>query len=246
MFLSLQSPKAGLLQWTALVVPLLIFVFLVAAACTSRIDMTPLAWKLEGMSVPKDFKTYTFFVTTSPEYVGNNWNEVMQALRRNFQVFGDSIGDRNLAVWVNDPGSDLLSVSRGRYFAERYASAIGTTIDYNGGPYVLVTNVHPDELPEATKYANEEEPAVIMIGFNNISPNRVIEVLNALDKHLRYDDKLVAGPIRMEVLWVKIKSWWDDPDNRSLVKDIVIILFPVVFRKADFPGATHEAIEVLN
>lgn len=107
----------------------LAIVVLILASCTPRLTETPLAWRLgDTGQIPEGYNTYTLFLNTSTEYPDQSAPDKLRKLERHFKGFGDSIGENNLAVWVNDPGSNALSISRGKYYADLFATGRGNLL----------------------------------------------------------------------------------------------------------------------
>lgn len=200
------------------------------SSCTEKITETKLAWDLgESGYIPQGFRTYTLFINTSVEYHDQTAADRLRSLERHFKSFADSIGDENLAVWVNDPGSDALSVSRGKYFADVFSNWADSSIEYSNGPYVMVSDRHPNTLKDLDPADRPaDRPSVIVIGFNNISADRIIEVLNFVEARIRRAEALSAGRFQLKILWVELKTLWDDDEFREfatgLLKDVTIAL----------------------
>jgi len=198
-----------------------LFVAVVLVSCAGRISSNQLAWKLEGAKIPAGYETYTLFFSTDSGYGDREAAQRLEALQREFKSFGDSIGARNLAVWVNEPGLDRLSVSRGKEFADLFARTSRSSLDYNDGPFVVVCDRHPD-LFDAASGGVEAPPRAIVLSFRGVSPDRVGEVLNFVEASIRRDS-VDARRIGMQALWVKMKSWWEQTD-RTFVKQVILTL----------------------
>ena len=193
-----------------------------AVACTRHMSETPLAWRLDRAGkIPSGFATYTLFLNTSAAYPDADAPKKLAVLKRQFEEFGHSIGDKNLAVWANEPDSDKLSVSRGKYYADVFARWSGQSVSYNDGPYVIVCDRHPDELQTAAAEPGAS-PSVIIISFRNVASDRIIEVLNYLEERIRREELKTAQP-QVYALWIKMKSWWDGAD-REFMKSVTLAL----------------------
>ena len=194
-------------------------------ACAGRITETPLAWRMDTADkIPVGFDTYTLFIDTSYEYADEAAAAKLEILNRNFKSFGDSIGDRNLAVWVNEPGSDRLSISRGKYFADLFSRWADQSLEYSDGPFVILSDTHPDVFKTETREAlQEQEPTIIVIAFNRISTQDVINVLNHLEARIRRGE-ISASQTSLYTLWLQMKSWVTQEESRQFLKDITLAL----------------------
>jgi hypothetical protein len=102
--------------------------------------------------IPKNFKTWSLFLVCNPKWLdnvvkGNQATDLFQ-LYRQFQAFGRTIGDDNVAVWfwkstaVQLPTAALIEnvdVERSVRFCQAWKLAPTTT------PAVVVTSIYPDE-----------------------------------------------------------------------------------------------------
>ncbi len=198
------------------------------AACGRDIISNPLAWPLDGAKIPDGYRTYTLFFNASAEYQDRDTPEKLTILRRNFKSFGDSIGGSNLAVWVNEPSTERLSVSRGKEFADLFALASSASLNYNDGPFVVVCDRHPDLFAKDASTTNAgERPQAIVIGFRNISSDLIVDVLNFVEQSIRRDNISATG-IGLYAFSAKMKSWWAQTD-RDFIKKVVLAF---VSRKA--------------
>jgi hypothetical protein len=141
--------------------------------------------------IPESFASYSTFLVPDT-FVGNklDWDQIL-ALRRAFEAFGDSIGDRRAAIWF-DPerhgfirtaksetrnSEPLISVNplvdtmRSKEYCDKFG------LNYNDGPYVVTTRKRPDRI------SVKDERVVIKLG--GISPDGLVRVLNVLERDLR-------------------------------------------------------------
>jgi len=195
--------------------------------CASRIPPgAPVAWSFdEGERIPTNYSTYTLFLNTSYEYAEQETLETLTGLRTKFARFGKSVGKENLAVWVNEPGTGDLSVARGKYYLDIFDKwSDAAPLEYSSGPYVVVTDTHPDELKTASdgKLRNLR-PIVIAISFQSVSTNRVTELLNVLEKRIRTGE-IDSAEIGLKVFSLSLKSWWNDNEDKQFLKDITLAL----------------------
>ncbi len=204
-----------------------LIVFFYMGACSgTRISETPLAWSFSdadgSAQIPSGYDYYTLFINTSHTYANNESDKKLDTLERNFKRFGDSIGDRNLAVWVNEPGSKSLSVARGKYYADLLSSWPGVSLEYSDGPFVVITDLHPSKFT-VPKGESPDDPIVISISLGDITAARTIEVLNYVESRIRRDD-VSPTKTRLNVWWVRLAGYWDETEFRDFMKDVTIAL----------------------
>lgn len=199
-------------------------ILLLLGSCAERITETPLAWHLgQTGKIPSGYKTYTLFLKTSYDYTNDTPSDKLRVLEKSFKVFGDSIGDDNIAVWVDKGENSALSVSRGKYYADLFSRYSGKSIEYSDGPFLILSGRHPEELSRLKSNGkNEENATIIVIGFRNISSKRMIEILNYLEARIRRDE-LNTTKTSLYTLWVSMKSWWDETDKEFL-KEVTLSL----------------------
>ena len=170
--------------------------------------------------IPKGFGTYTLFFNTSYEYTDKTAPNKLNILKRNFERFGNSIGSNNLAVWLREPDSEQLSVSRGIYYADVFSKWTDESLEYSDGPYMIISNTHPDYFMNTQLQQDpNQEPIVIAVGFNNISEDRIINILNFMEARIRRS-QLHPTSIKLKILWVKMQSWLDDKEVREFLKGV--------------------------
>lgn len=163
--------------------------------------------------IPEGFSTYILALIPSPELVDDNleWQE----FRNIFYKMGNSIGEAKAAIWMGtdysetDPLKSGVDIQRSKYYCDLYS------LDYNNGPYLLVTSKRPDLV------TTDDE--VVFLKFNNISKDRIIRVMNVLEQNLRTEliirkRSLILEEIKQRMLSVK-------DDFRDDLRNIVISWF---------------------
>lgn len=192
-------------------------ILVLLGACAARITETPLAFHLGHTGkIPLGYKTYTLFLRTSYNYMDDSKPETLRVLERSFKAFGESIGDDNIAVWVNKKESNALSVSRGKYYADLFSHYSSNSIEYGDGPFIIISDKHPEELSRLkSEIGNEEKATVIVVGFKNMSSERMIEALNYFEARIRREE-LSSTKANLYPLWISMKSLWDKADKEFL------------------------------
>ena len=162
--------------------------------------------------VPTGARLYVFFIGTSEAATKAGADPTIDEMRRQFYAFGKSIGQSNTAIWVNERGSNRLSARHGKYLADRYRLHADAEFDYNKGPYIVVTDMHPvlafeSEL-ELLKKTNPASPRafVFSISLNGVSPPNVIEGMNTLEQYVRRNEITSKSAAELE-FWLKFDSW---------------------------------------
>ncbi|MCG7961650.1 MAG: hypothetical protein N0E54_02970 [Candidatus Thiodiazotropha taylori] len=142
-------------------------------------------------------------------------DEYIIEFRYLFARLGNAIGDARIAVWLgNPPDINKFELGFGAIDTERskqYCNKLD--LDYNNGPYILISKTYPDDLIKNSDY--------IIIKFNGIAKNRVGRVLNRLEQELRLnrvDEK------RRVLLYEEVKqrllSMYDE--HNEAFKEIVV------------------------
>jgi hypothetical protein len=183
---------------------------------------TALAWRLgDAPSLPEGYRTYILFVNASAAYPDRAAADTLRTLERNFKRFGDSIGDSHLAVWVNERGQPALSVSRGKYYVDLVAKWSRRSIEYSDGPFVIVSSRHPRDLDRPPMPG---DPTAVVIGFREIAPTHIVEVLNLIEARIRREEVLTSSQFRLALLWVRLQSWWDTTNNEFFKKAVLALI----------------------
>ncbi len=164
--------------------------------------------------IPTGYKIYTLFLIPSYEWSNQRKDIAEQKLWNNFSNFGQSIGEKNLSVWFViktdyytyidipcanrykkiqpvDNSEIYTDVARCKEYCDKFE------LDYNEGPFIIVTEKHPDI---------SSKKDVIVIKFNNILPSNVILFLNNLEQKIR-TRKPIKEPSKLTYLGETIRTW---------------------------------------
>lgn len=118
--------------------------------------------KTGGASIPKDLndenikkkirpgsvessyiESWILFLIPDPEFLKKvNLSELEEA----FRSFGYSIKDQHLAVWITDEKGNPNILTMRYYCYEKFG------LDFNHGPYIVITKQHPDERMKDEEY----------------------------------------------------------------------------------------------
>jgi hypothetical protein len=129
------------------------------------LDLTPKA------GLPKA-KAYALFLITSSEWYEKQSES--QQLHKAFLDFGDSLSINQMAIWFSAPKPSLKpDIKRAKFYADNLK------LDYNNGPYVVVTF----EPPYLVRPGNR----VVVMSLNNMTEDDRIRALNVLQQALRTD-----------------------------------------------------------
>lgn len=189
----------------------------------------PLTFRTEHGPIPEGHDKYILFISTSLGHARTTTREKIRELDKLFKDFGEAIGPNNVAVWVNEPGSDSLSVSMGRRYADILARWAGQRIEYSDGPFILLLNKHPDTFNQRVPSERGEGPLVIVIGLRTISVERVVDVMDYLLTRIRRsqaEGEVDRVRIDMAVLWERLKSFYDK--DRKFFKDATLTLLQAI------------------
>jgi hypothetical protein len=153
--------------------------------------------------VPKGFSTYILALIPSPELAENSkwiWD-----FRKKFDALGDSIGEKNAAIWLGQRYGESINIERNKGYCDLY------NLNYNDGPYIVVTNKRPDLVS-----AGDE---IIFVKLSNISADRVSRVMNLLEQDLRKERDIRRRILLFEEVKQRLLSAIER--NESL-QDIVV------------------------
>ena len=187
---------------------------------------------------PTGKELYIFFISTSESYSQTGLDKVITEMRNKFTAFGKSIGENNVAVWVNQRGSSRLSARHGKFVADRYRLFALSDFSYSNGPYIIVTNAHPQLAfseqfsklkPDSTEATG---PFVVSISLNNVGAEYVVDALNGLEQSIRRNEVTKLGAARLQT-WLSFWTWYDA--NKSTVADVLketwVAVLGVVLKK---------------
>jgi hypothetical protein len=126
-----------------------------------------------GDPIPRnDYKTWSLFLITNPEWLLEQSNDKLSTLYKQFNIFGNAIGPDNLAVWFwskeprqNQAYNAAVDVTRSVAFCRRLK------LKPSDGPYVLVMTQYPGK-SVLIDYPNS---------FPNNSTNLLVIKLNGTD-----------------------------------------------------------------
>ncbi len=163
-----------------------------------------------GKPLPTDFAAYVLLlIPNQPLEFQDSYNRDRLLLWRAFKNFGDSIGSRHSAIWLQtddaEPSLDYDS-ERSKRFCDLF------NLDYSKGPYLVITKQKPD-LPRA---AGDK----VVIRLTDLTPERIVSVLNLIEQDLRRRQKIHGGRLIYEELKQRILSIAER--NRELLKELAV------------------------
>lgn len=124
-------------------------------------------------SLPTGLNAYVLFLIPSPK-LAEDYSSI-RLLKEQFEELGESIGTKQAAVWLGERYSNYIDVARSKFYCDLFR------LNYNDGPYVVVTNVRPDD------FSLGEEAVVVKL--NDIAPKRILMILNVLEQDLRTEQR---------------------------------------------------------
>ncbi len=155
--------------------------------------------------IPNNFSAYSLFLFPSSEWSKPELQAERYKIRAAFSDFGDSIGNKRAAIWFSTSfNSSTPDVQRSKYFADTFK------LNYNDGPFVVTSLKRPDAL------AKNDEIVVIKLG--GINPDRIVKVLNLLEKDLRTDADIRKRTLIFEEIKQRLLSVIDR--NPEIAKEI--------------------------
>ncbi|HEX2853726.1 MAG TPA: hypothetical protein VHO24_10850, partial [Opitutaceae bacterium] len=168
----------------------------------TKLYETNLAFHLsDAKQLPTGFATYTFFLVTSGWESEGDAATALTEVEQGFKKFGDTIGDKNLAVWVT--GSDgRLSLSLGRHYADAFSQWAREPLNYNEGPFVVVTDTHPSLL------AQTRQRTIVIVSLKGLSAQRTRAILNNLELSIRRE-QISTRQLTFQVFCARLTEWWE-------------------------------------
>lgn len=178
--------------------------------------------------VPDNFSSYSIFLVPSILVEGDPW-----ALRSAFDRFGEAIGERRAAIWLDpfpyvffesiedenarDAGNlrgprewPHFDVLRSKDYCDRFG------LDYNHGPYVVTTKKRPDLVT-----SNDER---IVIRLDGVSASGMVKILNILEQDLRRDLEVRKRALLFEEIKQRIIGLFEsDPQHFGRAGDAVFL-----------------------
>jgi len=160
-------------------------------------------------SIPTGYASYTLFIATNTQGVAAESATNQKILEERFSDFGDSIGSNNLAVWVGDSSTGKLSISLGKYYLDDFSKWTTRSLEYSDGPYIILSDRHPDQWVSNDAEADKEKTVSIAISFSTTPSIRTIKVLDFIEARIRRD-QLDQQAIEMQLLSASMTDWWSE------------------------------------
>jgi hypothetical protein len=151
--------------------------------------------------VPRGFKTYALFLIPSATWSEPNFREELIV---QFQDFGDAIGNERAAIWLKS-WNGQIDFNRSKDYADLFC------LNYNDGPYVIVTSERPDEYKTGDK--------ILLLKMNSISAERLKFVLNAMAQQVRLDNIGLSRVIEYEEIKQRILTFVSK--HQDLVSEVL-------------------------
>jgi hypothetical protein len=151
--------------------------------------------------LPSNYPVYVMFLAPTLDLDDRELLEVWRA----YKNFGESIGQRNLAIWFTTDGF-AVDIGRSKYYCDRLR------LNYNDGPYVVVSKIRPDKLDDTS--------TITLIRLESVAPERIVSILNILEQDLRRGVHPRESLIIYEEIKQRLLSLGER--NGELIKDIVV------------------------
>jgi hypothetical protein len=161
-------------------------------------------------AVPRTASTYVLFLVTSRAY-----DHSLPELRSAFEDLGNAIGGRDLAVWFENPKDpDRVDIDRSKWYCDHVFDFLNLGLDYNSGPYVVITSKRPDEWTRASD--------LVILKLAGISEPRTIALLNDLEQELRATGQVQRAPLIFKEIEERLLSATDRHPN--IFHDIAVMV----------------------
>lgn len=185
--------------------------------------------------VSRKYKVYCLFLVPSAEW--KHKSDELKLLREAFLNFGSAIGEGRLAIWFlegsvfptytkvskvgkseelveelvvdereNKPES--VDIERSKSYCDKFG------LDYNEGPFVVVTRTRPDLTPPGDE--------TIVLKLHDIDISRAVFILNVLEQDLRTERKTRRHTLVFEEVKQRILTAVDR--HGATIKELATIL----------------------
>lgn len=134
-------------------------------------------------NLPADLESYSLFLVPDDRWRQGQFAKYQGDLWKAAFTYGQSIGDKHVAIWFLDDENDV-DVRRSQEYCRRFG------LNYNDGPYVVTVRKRPDLLT-----VNDE---VVVIRMGGIAPERILAILNRLSRDLRTTGRPATGSLVYE------------------------------------------------
>ncbi len=171
-----------------------------------------------GFNIPENYKSYTLFFATSYETADILTKKSRNKIKKQFKMFGESIGYENIAVWVKSPYSEDLNIELGKTYSDRLHRWHNLSLDYSDGPYLIFMTHSPDIPPMNNDYA-------VAISFKNKTPSIMTEAIEFLEAKIRRNE-ISKHDIQAKDFWLDLKSFLSEHSEtfKEITKEIIIII----------------------
>lgn len=140
-------------------------------------------------SIPRDhYQTWSLFLVCNPKWLVSNMSHDLYWLYEQFESFGRTIGDDNLAVWfwkkdknAHDPDlAGNVDVERSIRFCKSFKLAP------SAGPHLLIVTRYPKVTKEPGDHAD--------FALGSMSPREIADLLGELTDELLLEGKVTSKP----------------------------------------------------
>jgi hypothetical protein len=161
-------------------------------------------------NVPRNASAYVLFLVTSHQLDGG-----ISGLRSAFTDVGDAIGAKNLAVWFEDPHDpDRVDIDHSRWYCDQIFNFRKLGLDYDSGPYVVVTSTRPD----TWKTADD----IVILKLADISQERIVSLLDALVQEIRTEGHAQRTTLLFREVVARLQSAKDK--NPDVFRNISVMI----------------------
>ena len=102
------------------------------------------------------FTSWSLFLPCNPLWLGAERTQDLARLHSAYRNFAAVSGVRHAAVWFTRPASEELDVERSVRYCEKFG------LLPSGGPYVVVTTVHPDRWQKSGGEGQADDPLLVL------------------------------------------------------------------------------------
>lgn len=156
--------------------------------------------------IPRGYKTYSLFLVCNPQWLehrqGNENFDQLNDLYQQFNNFGRTIGDDNLAVWfwVYAPSFERKAGTKNVDVERSVRLCKAWHLTPSAGPHIVVTSTYPDEFDLVSGLPKDS--AVFELG--NMESAQISKLLAKLTDELLEKGHVDTASKAPEAGWVRL------------------------------------------
>lgn len=166
--------------------------------------------------IPSGYNHYFMLLLPDLEFGMDSKTKEVEAIYKAFTVFGEVIGNKATTIWFKNNAihaANKIDIERNKLYANKFG------LDHTG-PYLIITAKKPDLLDKNSK-------GVIIINLDEITPERVVRILNFLSQELGKEG-INAQSLQHEEFKQRFLSFCER--NQATLKEIARTMINIVVK----------------